>query len=259
MTVPQGLVMGIVQGLTEFLPVSSSGHLAAARHLLHAELATDVGMEVAVHAGTLLAVLIFYRRRLWRIIADAISNRADGRAWLGWLIVGTIPAGVAGLAIKDRVDELFNSLQLVGGGWLITAVLLIVAERLARHSAQTERIGWIRALVIGLGQMVAILPGISRSGSTIATALMTGVQRQRAVDFAFILSLPVVFGAIVLTVPDWVSGAATLDAAVVVGAIAAGISGYVAIAWMIRIVTGGKLVWFAAYCLVLGLVALIFG
>jgi len=258
-TVVQGLVMGVVQGLTEFLPVSSSGHLAAARSLLGVGLAEDVGFEVAVHSGTLLAVLIYFRRRIVSILVETFSGRGEGRRWLIWLVVGTIPAGVAGLALKNHAAALFNDIQLVGAAWLFTAALLLAAERFSRVKVSVDRMGILRAFGIGLAQAAALVPGISRSGATISIGLLSGVQRRGSVDFAFILSLPSVGGATMLTIPEWVSGTTVFGAAHIAGGIAAGLSGYLAIALMLRVVTGGKLGWFALYCAIIGVVALLLG
>jgi len=256
-TVTQGIVMGVVQGLTEFLPISSSGHLALARALLGAGPANDVGFEVAVHAGTLLAVLVYYRVRIVNILSESWSGRGEGRRWLLWLVVGTVPAGVIGILVKDDIAALFNDIKLVGVAWLFTASLLYISERFSRDRVSAGDMGFRRALAIGIAQAAALVPGVSRSGSTIGVGILTGVRRGSAVDFAFILSLPSVGGAIILTIPDWMDGSVAFSAAHFIGALAAMISGYLAIAWMLRIVSGGGLKWFALYCAVLGVIALV--
>jgi len=255
-TVLQGIIMGIVQGLTEFLPISSSGHLALSRVLLGAGPAEDVSFEVAVHAGTLIAVLVYYRAKILTIIAESWSGRGEGRRWLLWLVVGTIPAGAVGIVFKDDVSVLFNNMTLVGVAWLFTAALLFASERFSRDTVTAGSMGFWRAVAIGFAQAAALIPGVSRSGSTIGVGMLTGVKRRSAVDFAFILSLPSVGGATILTIPDWLQGSVGFSAAHLSGGIAALISGYLAIAWMLRIVSGGKLKWFALYCAVLGIVAL---
>lgn len=252
--------MGVVQGLTEFLPVSSSGHLALARHLLGAEPAGDVAYEVAVHAGTLLAVLVYYRRKLAQIAGQLAIGGGDGRRYLLYLLIATIPAGAVGLALEDRVNELFNNLRAVGWAWLGTAALLAAAESRARHrpsEVEADRMGIGRALAVGIAQALAILPGVSRSGATISTGLISGVSRRAAVEFSFILSLPVVGGAIALTALNWADGAAQLEGAHLAGAAGAAVSGYLAIAAMTRWVIGGKMWGFALYCGVLGMATLV--
>ncbi|NQU04982.1 MAG: undecaprenyl-diphosphate phosphatase [Calditrichaeota bacterium] len=257
MTSLQALIMGIVQGLTEFLPVSSSGHLALARAVLGAGPAEDVGFEVAVHAGTLVAVLIYYRSRILSIVTEAFSGEGEGRNWVLLLVIGTIPAGFFGVFFKDSIAALFNDINLVGFALLFTAALLFSAERFSREKTTAGKMGVWRALTIGIAQAAAIIPGISRSGSTICAGLLTGVERKSVVDFAFILSLPSVGGAIILTIPDWLEGSVSFGVAHIIGGIAAFVSGYIAIALMLKIVSKGKLSWFALYCAILGVVALV--
>jgi undecaprenyl-diphosphatase len=247
--------MGVVQGLTEFLPVSSSGHLALARRLLHAGLAQDLGMEIAVHAGTLVACLIYYRVRILKIFTQTLRNEEEGRKWLLWLVIATIPAGVAGLLLKDKVPGMFNSMTRIGVGFLITAAILFFSERVVVGRIAAGDMGFWRALVIGIGQAVAIEPSISRSGTTISAALFTGVEKRSATDFAFILSLPSVGGATLLIVKEWVEGNAAFGIPHIVGALAAGVLGYLTIGFMIRVVAGGKLRWFALYCVAVGIVS----
>ena len=256
MTITQAVIMGVLQGLTEFLPVSSSGHLALSRELLGAGPAEDVGFEVAVHAGTLLAVLIYYKTRIVTIFTESWRGDGDGRRWLIWLVVGTIPAGIIGILAKDHVAILFNDITLVGIAWLFTALLLFLSERLFHEKTDAGNMGIWRAIAIGFAQAAALIPGISRSGATIGTGLLTGVNRKSAVDFAFILSLPSVGGATLLTIPDWIDQSVGLGPEHLIGALAALVSGYLTITLMLRIVAGGKLHWFAAYCAILGVVAL---
>lgn len=251
--------MGVVQGLTEFLPVSSSGHLAAARHILNVGLAEDVGFEVAVHVGTLITVLIFFRERIIRIFKESISGEGDGRRWVGYVILGTIPAGVIGLSLEDKIEILFNNMTLVGIAWLFTASFLFISERFARENTSAGKMGYGRAFMIGCAQALAIIPGVSRSGSTIAAGLLAGVDKKSIVDFVFILSLPAVGGAALLTVKDWAAGDLSFGLAHLAGGLAAGISGYAAIVLLLKTVSSGKLSWFAVYCAIAGILALIFG
>jgi len=245
--------MGVVQGLTEFLPVSSSGHLALSRHLLGVGLAEDVGFEVSVHAGTLVAVVLFFWKRLLDIVRGAVKGERAALFWILYLAIGTLPAGAIGLYFKDTVARLFNDLSMVAAAWMFTAGLLYISERLAGSRIIPERMGAWRALAIGIGQAVAILPGVSRSGATIATGLICGVDRKGAVDFSFLLSLPVILGAILLTVGDWMEGSVVLAGPHIAGAITAAMSGYLAIAVMLKVVVGRGLKWFAFYCLALGI------
>lgn len=249
--------MGIVQGLTEFLPVSSSGHLALFRQLLGAGAATDIGFEVAVHAGTLLSVLIFFRKKILLILREAVSGLGDGRRLIWYIFIGTIPAGVIGLLVKDRIELLINNTALVGLALCLTAVILFVGERYAREIVSAGKMGVGRSIMIGIAQAVAIIPGISRSGATIAVAMLTGVKKSTAVDYVFLLSLPAVGGATLLTAMDWVGGSLTIGTEHLAGAITAAVSGYLAIAIILRIVASGKLYWFAIYCLIVGILVIV--
>ena len=247
--------MGVVQGLTEFLPVSSSGHLALARRLLHAGLAQDLGMEISVHAGTLIACFIYYRRRILSIFSQSIRNEGEGRKWLLWLIIATIPAGVAGLLLESEGAEMFNSMNRIAIGFLVTALVLFLSERLATGRIAAGDMGFWRALLIGIGQAVAIEPSISRSGTTIGAALFTGVEKRSATDFAFILSLPSVGGATLLIFKEWLDGEVVIGLPHILGAVVAGILGYATIALMLSVVSRGRLRWFALYCAALGIVS----
>lgn len=269
MNIAQGALMGLVQGLTEFLPISSSGHLALLRVLLNLGPAEDVSFEVLVHLGTLGAVVVFYYKRLFRIgrslINSFVSRKKDqdnesryGLRYLWWLFIATIPAAVVGLSIKDEVEVLFNHITWVGVAWLLMGVVLVLADRIGKSHISPEHMGWKRALGIGTAQMIAIMPGISRSGSTIVTALAVGVERRGAVEFSFLLSLPAIMGAVILTVMDWQTGGLHFTAGHWAGFITSAISGYWAIGVLLNLVAGRRLYWFGVYCLLLGTLTLLF-
>ena len=257
MTLLQAIILGIVQGLTEFLPVSSSGHLVLVKELLDVSIEDNISFQVAVHAGTLLAVLIFYRVRLLSIIRESWRGEGDGRKWILWLVVGTIPAALAYVIVKDHLDILFSGTTWIGIAWLFTAALLYSAERFSFERFSVGKMGFMRVVVIGIAQAVALIPGVSRSGSTISAALLMGVKRKSAIDFSFILSLPAVGGGVILKMPEWLADPAAFGLPYLVGGLAAFATGYLAIAIMLKVVTGGKLGWFALYCLVLGIIALV--
>jgi len=249
--------MGVVQGLTEFLPVSSSGHLALSRQFLGAGSATDVGFEVAVHAGTLLSVLIFFRKKIISIFQEAISGISDGRRLIWYIFIGSIPAGVFGLLIKDRIEIFINSTTLVGLALCFTAAILFIGEKYGREIVSAGTMGSKRSILIGFAQAVAIFPGVSRSGATIAVSMLTGVNKATAVEYVFLLSLPAVGGATLLTAMDWVSGSVVVGAEHLAGGITAAVSGYLAIALILKIVASGKLYYFAIYCLILGVTVIV--
>jgi len=257
LTLLQGLIMGVVQGLTEFLPVSSSGHLALSRQLLGAGAATDVGFEVAVHAGTLLSVLIFFRIKIMLIIKEAVGGYGDGRRLIWYIFIGSLPAGIAGLLLKGRFEIFINNTTLVGYALCFTAVFLFIGERFAREIVSAGKMGVSRSIWIGIAQAVAIFPGVSRSGATIAASMLCGVKKSSAVDFAFLLSLPAVGGAILLTALDWKTGSVSVGVEHLAGGITAAISGYIAIGLILKIVAGGKLYWFSIYCIIIGVLVIV--
>ncbi|MFN3821675.1 MAG: undecaprenyl-diphosphate phosphatase [bacterium] len=258
MTVWEGALFGLVQGFTEFLPVSSSGHLALFRHLFHLEPSSDVGMEVTVHLGTLLAVIIFYYKQLFSMGKDILTQGKWGGQYCLLLFIGTLPAGVAGLAIQDKVETLFNHISWVGIAWVVLGSVLVVVDRFGEGRLEPVRMGWWRALGVGIAQMVAIMPGISRSGATISAALGLGVERKGAVEFSFLLSIPVIGGAVILTLWDWKEGRILLGISYLSGLITSFISGYIAIKVLLKVVSSRNLFWFGVYCLLLGIVTLLF-
>lgn len=262
LTLWQSVVLGVVQGLTEFLPVSSSGHLVVFQELLGVHL-PGVGFEIVVHLGTLAAVLAVYRQDVAAAVAGGVRAvaavlrgqgaeawRKDPGARLALLVVaGTVPAAVAGLAAKDVIEGLFESPVTVAVCWLVTGTLLWWVSRPDDHGMPLERASLADALAIGLFQAVALLPGISRSGSTIAGARLRGLSPADSARFSFLLSLPAITGAAVLVLPEvaaeGVSGSGwTMFLA---GGLAAAFTGYGAIRWLLRWLATGRLHWFAYY------------
>lgn len=260
----EALLLGLVQGATEFLPISSSGHLVLAQHLL-GWTESAVLFDVVLHVGTLVAVLVYYRADLLRLaqeglaaLGDALGGRAssafDGRpgAWLALLIgIGTVPTVALALAFRDTFEELFGSVFAVGVALLVTGCLLFVT-RFAPDGTRGEAGLRIRdALLIGFAQGMAITPGVSRSGTTIAVALLLGVERPTAARYSFLLSLPAILGALVLQLADVEAGAVEL-APFALGFVAAAASGYLCLALLVRLVRHGRFAWFAPYCWAVG-------
>ena len=273
----QAILLGALQGLTEFIPVSSSGHLALLPPLFGVP-SPPLAFGVAVHAGTLASACAYYWRDigaalggLGRLCSGALSGRGrqllkdDKWARLAVLVlVGTLPTVVIALVFEHPVKKLFQSPVAAAGLLLVTGTVLVVADRLARRRAEgggdTEAdTPLAKAIAVGVAQGIAILPGISRSGSCIATGLATGLERRFSVKFAFLLMIPAVLGAAVLEGKDLVNGAldATTVHAALVGAVVAAFAGLLAIWATIRVVSGGKLWVFGVYCLVLGAVGLV--
>lgn len=285
MTQLEAAALGVLQGITEFLPVSSSGHLVIAETLLGVK-PPGVGFEVALHVGTLLAVLLYFGRDVWLILrscalaaAAAVRPRAWGRArgqekergWRGkgavdanyrlaWLIiVGTVPAALVGVALRPLFESLFFSPAAVAAMLITTGVLLWLAQvpRRLRVRAASD-LGVAEALAIGVLQAAAIAPGLSRSGATIAGGLLLGVERADAARFSFLLSLPAVAGAALLSLTGSAGALAEVGAAtLLIGAATAAVSGYVAIVLLLRVLRAGRLFGFAVYCWALGLLLLI--
>ena len=251
------IVLGIVQGLTEFLPVSSSGHLVLAAEFLnfHEE---GVAFEVFVHLGTLFSVLIVFRKKILLMLmapfqvwihGDPGAEKREAANWVLYIIVGTIPAGVIGLLFKDQIESIFSSVLLVIIMLAVTGTIMI----LSRYLRQTDKeLTTGKSFLIGMAQAVAILPGISRSGSTIVTGMALRIDRSKVAEFSFLLSLPAIIGATILKAKDLFEShieSAQLSL-LIIGAISAFISGYFAIIWLLDVVKKGKLEWFGVYCYV---------
>lgn len=265
----QAIILGIAQGLTEFIPVSSSAHLALIPWFMGWG-PSGLLFDTMLHWGTLLAVtLVFWRDFLALIGAwfNSIRRRslADPNARLAWfIIVGSIPAVVLGFLFDDFVESLFTEAQMVGLFLLITAIILAVAELVAgrlQHPRTLEQMNWLDSILIGLAQAFALLPGISRSGSTIAMGLGRGIRRDLAARFSFLLGTPVIFGAGLLQLVDVLTSDASALTnqwiPIVAGFIAAAIAGTVAINFLLRYLRNHSLYIFSAYCTVLGLVTIV--
>lgn len=252
----QAVLLGIVQGITEFLPVSSSGHLQIAKELLGVELENNITFDVTLHAATVLSTIVVLWREQWRIFCGLFSRTWNAeQAFAVKIVVSMIPAGIVGVCFADRIEELCSSLAFVGVMLLVTAALLAFAY--FAKPRRKETISCRDAFVIGLAQAAATLPGLSRSGSTIATGLLLGNEKGAVANFSFLMVIPVILGKMLL---DLCSGEmAALDVplpALVGGFAAAFVTGTLACRFMIGIVKRGRLIWFSIYCLLAGAVAL---
>jgi undecaprenyl-diphosphatase len=261
----QAFVLGIVQGATEYLPVSSSAHLAIAPWLFGWP-KPSFAFDVLVQLGTLVGVVLYYRRQLHEILSAVLAGLRTGApfgtqaARDGWyLVVATIPAVVIGALIKDSVEEAWGSITHVLVELAMNGLLLIAAEAVRRRRTLDKDIDLKRSVFIGCWQALAILPAISRSGATIAGAMIAGVDKQRAADFSFLMSIPVMLGAGVLAMKDLVDkpGAVAAEGpAIAIGFVAAAVSGYFVIRWFLAFLRRFSLAWFGLYCLVVSAVAL---
>jgi len=263
-------LLGALQGVTEFLPISSSGHLSLAQAWLGIDAAAaGHRFDIVVHAGTLLAVGWLYRKDLWQLIGAAVGSHrtTESRPLLLALVIGTLPLVLALVpGVKAAVVAMEQRVPLVGLALLVTATLLAVASwRARRQPDQEPAVEVIRpalALVIGLAQVTAVLPGISRSGATIATALLLGIPPAQAARFSFLLMVPAVLGASVDEAVDALEGSASADVDVTsfaVGFVTSLAVGLAALAWLLRLVARGRLFVFVPYLLLLGLAAIIVG
>lgn len=252
----QVILLGIVQGIAEFLPISSSGHLVLSEQILGwagggPSVAAGKDVEVMLHLGTLLAIVLVYWRDLQRI---AFQPRT-----LLLLFVATLPAAICGLAFEDWFDQAFDTPLVAGFGLLMTAVLLMAGQSWERARFTDERLPWVCGILIGCFQAAALVPGISRSGSTIAGGLLTGVDRISATRFSFLLAIPVTLGAVLLTGKRiWETGESTAQpGTLIVGVIVSFVTGVITLRWLIRIISQRRLHWFAIYCAVVGTVTIL--
>ena len=267
MDIIQGIIIGIVQGLTEFLPVSSSAHLVFIQNILGVE--SSLAFDTFLHLGTLIAVLWFFRydiykmlKSWWLSIGDILQGRftegfrEDPYKRLAWyVILATIPVGIVGVLFEDSVDALFAGALYVPAFFLfVTGTILYLSQRMTSGNINYDNITKNEALFMGLGQACAILPGLSRSGTTIAAGLTIGLDKEFAAKFSFILSIPAIFGAFVLQLKDIGSAMDANFLPVFLGFIAAIISGYLAIKWMLDLIQNKSLDIFSYYCWAVGII-----
>lgn len=266
MTELQALLMGLLQGLTEYLPVSSSGHLTIASALFGIEGEENLTFTIAVHVATVLSTLVI----LWREIAWLLRGLVDTKApllsperkYILAIVISMIPIGIVGVFFKDYVEAIFGSgLLIVGFSLIITAALLTMSYY--ARPRQKEEISLWQAFVIGLAQSIAVLPGLSRSGSTIATGLLLGVKKEKMAQFSFLMVIPPILGEALLSILEAAKDGAESAvgsismSALLIGFIAAFVSGCLACKWMVSIVKKGKLVYFGVYCAIVGSIILL--
>ena len=267
MDILQGIIIGIVQGLTEFLPISSSAHLVFIQNILGVK--SSLAFDTFLHLGSLLAVLWFFRgdiiqmlRSWWLSVGDILQGRfkegfdEDPYKRLAWyVILGTVPVAVVGLLFEDAVDALFAGALYVPAFFLfVTGTILYLSQRMASGEINFRTISKKEALFMGLGQACAVLPGLSRSGTTIAAGLVIGLDKEFAAKFSFILSIPAILGAFLLQLKDIGSSLDVNFLPVILGFLAAFISGYIAIKCMLELIQKKNLDIFAYYCWAVGII-----
>lgn len=264
----QAIILGIVQGLTEFLPVSSSAHLVIVPFLFNWTLdpAKAFVFDVLVQLGTLVAVIIYFWSDLvaiFKSVLQGIKEKApfkEAESRLGWYIVlGTIPAGLAGVLLKDKVEAVFSSPAITAMLLIGTAILLVSAEYLAKKAKNLDHLTWKDSLLVGVFQALAIFPGISRSGATISGGMFKGYTREAAARFSFLLSIPIMLAAGLLSVIDLVRAEFFLDflPVLILGFVIAGVVGYLSIRWLLNYVKKNNFYGFAIYCVVISALTLV--
>lgn len=265
MSFVEAIILGLVQGLTEFLPVSSSGHLVLSQEILGVE-DQGVTFEILVHFGTLLSVLIYFWKPLWRMILSIIppfkEEFAKERRMIGYLALASVPAGLVGFSpLKDVFEGTYEKPAVVGLLLIVTGVILFLprlfAKRLAKRQEKNE-VGVKSAIIMGVGQAFAILPGVSRSGATIVSGMMAGVKSSSAAEFSFLMAIPAIAAASFLEARKLSEIDAALLMPYLAGALVAFLSGLIAIYSVLAAIRRGKFEFFGVYCVVAGLAAFLF-
>lgn len=273
MTWIESLLLGLLQGLTEYLPISSSGHLTIAASLFGIEGEQNLAFTVLVHVATVLSTLIVLWKEVSWILKDLFARQSwksyqglnDGTRYAVNILVSMIPVGIVGLFFKDSIEEIFGSGTAVVGSMLLVTAALLIFSYYAKPRPR-ENITCLHAFIIGIAQAVAVLPGLSRSGSTIATGILLGNRKDKLAQFSFLMVIPPILGEALLDAKDLVEQASAQNAGIegtgtgvlIVGFLAAFLSGMAACKWMISIVRRGKLIYFGIYCAVAGILTLLF-
>ena len=262
----QVVVLAVVQGLTEFLPVSSSGHLAIVSRIFFAD---DAGASftAVIQLGTELAVLVYFARDIWRIgkawfngLLVSAHRNADYR--MGWyVIIGTIPICILGLLFKDEIRTGVRNLWVIATALLVFSAVIALAERLGRQARHADQLNWRDAIVVGVAQTLALVPGVSRSGATISAGLFLGLDRELAARFGFLLAIPAVFASGLFSLPDAfhpvLEGMSATGPQLLVATVIAFVVGLAAVAWLLRFLVHHSMYWFVGYRVAAGVAVLI--
>jgi len=271
MDIIQAIIIGIVQGLTEFLPISSSAHLIFIQELLGVEQA-NLAFDVLLHFGTLIAVIGYYYKDIIKMIKAFFSSiadifrgkfkqgfREDQYKKLAWMvIIGTVPVAIVGILFNDEIEAAFQTVTIPAFFLLITGLLLYTSQRINIGNRSIEKTGIKDSIIVGIGQALAIIPGLSRSGTTIASGLYLGFDKEFAAKFSFLLAIPAILGATLVQLKDIGTGLDSNLTAYVFGFLAALISGYIAISLLLKLIREKSLDVFAYYCWVVGAAILIY-
>ncbi len=270
MTIFEALILGVLQGITEFLPISSSGHLVIGESLLGLEVEALKSFDVVVHLGTFAAIIIYFWKDVVGLFKGLFSyvgfvkkspDNKEYRSLIGYILIGTVPALFVGLFLEDSIDFLFRNTLYVGLWMIVVAEVFILAEWASKKFKKEEGLNWKKAIIIGVAQSVALIPGVSRSGSTIAAGLFQGVSREKAARFSFLLALPAIFGAGLLTGLKEFKAGGGLDvefSPLVIGFIASAIAGFASVYFLMKFLKNHSLNVFAYYLFAVGAVSVIF-
>lgn len=252
MTIFDAGILGALQGVTEFLPISSSGHLILGEEFLNLQVADLKAFDVVVHLGSLLAILVYFWRDIKGLFGGlwGVLNRRSGEyeKLIGWILVGTIPAVVIGFTLEDLIDSIFRSVNGVAVAMVLAAGFFLIADRFYKG---TGKLSMGKALLIGLAQAVALIPGVSRSGSTISAGIMAGLSREQAARFSFLLGMPAIFGAGLLTALRLDGGLEVSKMALITGFVTSFLFGLLSVSWLMKFLKKYSLKVFAVYLLIL--------
>lgn len=259
MSTLEAIILGIIQGLTEFLPVSSSGHLELGKAILGDDSLPEESLmfTVVLHFATALSTIVIFRKDIADLFKGLFQFKWNDETQFSLkIIVSMIPAAVVGVLFNDQIEALFSQrIVLVGAMLLVTGVLLFLADR-AKNT--DKNVSYLNAIIIGLAQAIAILPGISRSGATISTSVLLGIDRERAARFSFLMVVPLIFGKMAKDVMDGGIAEASFEVVpMIAGAVAAFIAGLLACRWMIALVRQSQLKYFSVYCFIVGAIAIV--
>lgn len=252
MTLISVIILAVIQGLTEFLPVSSSGHLALAGMIMKIP-EGDITFEIVVHLGTLMAVLAVYRKDLIELAAGVVRRKRESLVLTGSLLIGSIPAGLAGFFLADSIERAFDNPVLVSIMLLVTGCILFSTRYAVKGNRDNPTIAG--SFSVGISQAMALLPGISRSGFTISTGLFMGIKKEKAARFSFLLSIPAIAGAAVLKLGDAGSSGIAYSL-LITGFVISALTGYLALRILLKFLRAGKFSVFSWYCWLLGLTGL---
>jgi undecaprenyl-diphosphatase len=250
MTIFEAILLGIIQGITEFLPISSSGHLVIGQKVLGISVTGNV-FEIVVHLGTLVSVLIVFWKDIWQItsLKSTLTQK-----YIFAIVIGTLPAIIIGFLFKDVISEAFENIKVVAVTLMITGLILLTTKFI---NVKLKDISVGRGLLIGIAQGMAIIPGISRSGMTISLGMYLGIAPDKAAKFSFLLGIPAIIGAGLLTGWDLTgSSEPTLALSVlIVGFVSSLLVGWISLKWLLGLIKSGKFHWFGVYCLLIGLIS----